>query len=937
MHNKRKNRRAHLQSRRNLEIILLSFTIFWIVGPLMAQNTKVLLQQADSLTQAEQYVASTSLLEELITNFPERKYDQSKAYLQISYNYMQLGLYDLATSNNKKSEKIRKKVAADELAENYMRYGSIALLKGDYERAFDYLFKAKESPVEDPQLYALINGYLGNTFAAIEDYENALIAYDEAQEILEIELGDDHPDVATTLYNKAKVYIATLERSAAQLALEQALQIELANGNRKGQSGQIYTAQAQVALLDENIDQALDLHQKALTTFKEIFGSPHKEISRSHLNIARIHLAQSDISKAKQHIQQAIINLSPGFKYSAFDYNPDLDAPILDQVLMVQALKLKAAAWLFDYSEEKQESYLKKALESAELGILFLEDHIDFLSGEVSMLQFLKKELDIFEEGIIAANELFQRTKDIDYGIKAFVISEKAKATILRRNVIPMIESGDHFATIRKMEAKSKQFIRTCRLELELNPDDEQKWFRLAEARSTHQRFLREVAKKNPEYHALRYQHAVVNPIRVQETIKEKELMLSYFLGEQSYFIFAISADNFQIYNLPNDYSNMGGKLAAAISEWSKISQKEPDSGVGVYSKLELKDIPIPSLEEAIEAYILAIKKVQKKPFALYSNMLYSKLINPVQALLKGKKELIIIPHKSLHLIPFEAFTQKSVEGKKIKYNKLDYLIKDFGIRYQHSATLYAARMLQVREASGNTNFLGIAPVFDPAIDSGYIWSSHDYVFDTSYQQATALRMTSPDGQRFAKLEYSENEVKQIATLYATGNKKSHINVHAEATEELFKKQAQDAKILHLATHSFANTANPKLSGIVFTQPTSDEAEEDGILYAPEIYGLGLNANLVVLSSCESGYGQLMAGEGSLSLSRAFLEAGAENVVSSLWRVYDNYTLQLMTAFYENALDGDPYPEALRAAKLRLIKNKAGMPKKWAGFILNGN
>lgn len=932
MYNKRNKVRAYFNS-----ILWVATGTLLYVSSLTAQNAKVLLSQADSLTQTEQYMASTKILEALIANFPERKYDQSKAHLQISYNYMQLGLYDLAESQNKKSEKIRKKVAADELAENYMRYGSIALLKGDYESAFDYLFNAKESPVEDPQLYALINGYLGNTFAAIQDYENALSAYDEAQEILEIELGDDHPDVATNLYNKAKVYIATLERNAAEQALERALEIELANGNRKAQSGQIYTAQAQVALLDEKPEKALALHEKALITFKEIFGSPHKEISRSHLNMARIHFAQSEISKAKQHIQQAIINLSPGFKYNAFDYNPTLEAPVLDQVLMVQALKLKAAAWLFDYSEEKQQSYLIKALESAELGIAFLEDHIDFLSGEVSMLQFLEKELDIFEEGIIAANELFQRTKDIDFGIKAFEISEQAKATILRRNIIPMIESGDHFSTIRKMEEKSKQFIRECALELELNPDNDQKWFRLAEARSTHLRFLKQVKKKNPEYYTLRYQHAVVNPIRLQETLSEKEIILSYFLGEQRYFIFAISADNFQIFNLPNDYSNKEGKLAAAISEWAKISKKEPDSGVGVYSKLELKEIPIPSLEESIESYLLAIKKVQKKPFALYSNVLYSKLINPVAALLKGKKKLIIIPHKSLHLTPFEAFTQKSMEDKKIKYNKLDYLIKDFEIRYQHSATLYATRILMESGATGSTNFLGIAPVFDPAIDSGYIWSSHNYVFDTSYQNATALRMTSPDGKQFAKLEYSENEVKQIANLYAAENKKSYINLHADASEELFKKQAKDARILHLATHSFANTANPKLSGIVFSQPTSKEAKDDGILYTPEIYGLDLNADLVVLSSCESGYGQLMAGEGSLSLSRAFLEAGAANVMSSLWKVYDSYTLQLMTAFYENALDGKTYPESLRAAKLKLIKNKAGMPKKWAGFILNGN
>ncbi|NJO90495.1 MAG: CHAT domain-containing protein [Chloroflexia bacterium] len=126
----------------------------------------------------------------------------------------------------------------------------------------------------------------------------------------------------------------------------------------------------------------------------------------------------------------------------------------------------------------------------------------------------------------------------------------------------------------------------------------------------------------------------------------------------------------------------------------------------------------------------------------------------------------------------------------------------------------------------------------------------------------------------------------------------------------------KDVKYIHVASHSFANDKFPSLSGIAFSQPdtcNNSKNANDGILYASETYNLDLsNAELLVLSSCKSGLGKLIQGEGFLSLSRGFLYSGVPNILFSLWNVNDEATKDLMVEFYMQILKGKPYAVALQ-------------------------
>ncbi|MEQ8535039.1 MAG: CHAT domain-containing protein, partial [Imperialibacter sp.] len=143
-------------------------------------------------------------------------------------------------------------------------------------------------------------------------------------------------------------------------------------------------------------------------------------------------------------------------------------------------------------------------------------------------------------------------------------------------------------------------------------------------------------------------------------------------------------------------------------------------------------------------------------------------------------------------------------------------------------------------------------------------------------------------------------------------------------------------KFLHFATHGMVNEAKPELSRI-FLSPGNDE---DGSLYSGEIYSLGINADLVNLSACETGLGKVTRGEGIIGLSRALMYAGAKNLIVSLWQVADASTASLMIEFYKQHLyhsDNNLFADDLRKAKLSLLNSENYKdPYYWAPFILVG-
>ncbi|HRI58597.1 MAG TPA: CHAT domain-containing protein [Saprospiraceae bacterium] len=292
---------------------------------------------------------------------------------------------------------------------------------------------------------------------------------------------------------------------------------------------------------------------------------------------------------------------------------------------------------------------------------------------------------------------------------------------------------------------------------------------------------------------------------------------------------------------------------------------------------------------------------------------LYEKLLSPIAASLP--KHLIIVPDGALSFLPFEALLT-ALTAVPTRWQDHAYLLKKHSISYALSATMLREMTVHPHLHEPTVPFYGFAPRYD----------GDTTLLANLFAGADLRKDLQP-------LPHSGEEVYKAAKLmggkYLTGKAASEAN---------FRAKAPEARILHLATHARANAKTGDYSFLVFADQ-KDSAENE-ILYARDIYNLQLNADLVVLSACETGLGELQSSEGVISLARAFAYAGAKSIVTSLWSVSDSKTKDLMIDFYKNLRKGMLKDDALRQAKLDFLKRNRGQaahPFYWAGFVGIGN
>jgi CHAT domain-containing protein len=281
------------------------------------------------------------------------------------------------------------------------------------------------------------------------------------------------------------------------------------------------------------------------------------------------------------------------------------------------------------------------------------------------------------------------------------------------------------------------------------------------------------------------------------------------------------------------------------------------------------------------------------------SARLYEMLLKPVERSLEGSQSLIIVPDGVLYYVPFEAL-QAAGSSR--------YLFERFPISYAPSATSLAA----FEQSS-------------PPAQQKMLLAFGDPVYARS--AATVQR-----GPGLAALPYTRDEVTGIASLFP--HHETAVYLGARASQESVKAEALDRyRYIHFATHGILDESHPSRSGLALTAGPSD----GGILKVDEITGLRIHADVVTLSACSTGLGELVSGEGMLGLVRSFLYAGASSVAVSLWNVNDAATATLMKEFYRNLSRSIPPREALGRAKMSLIHGDDALwhhPHFWAPFVL---
>ncbi len=274
---------------------------------------------------------------------------------------------------------------------------------------------------------------------------------------------------------------------------------------------------------------------------------------------------------------------------------------------------------------------------------------------------------------------------------------------------------------------------------------------------------------------------------------------------------------------------------------------------------------------------------------------LFTELLGPLRAELRGRSRVYLVPDGALWELPFAALQPKA--GR--------YLIEDSALTLAPS--LSALMAWRERKAP-------------PA-------SAHD-------RDLLAIGRSDFAGG-LPRLAGAESQARAVAALY--GSNRGEVLVGDDAREGEVKRALGHFRVLHFATHGVLEPASPLYSALLLA-PESADATEDGRLEARELLELDLPADLAVLAACDTARGRIAAGEGVIGLSWALSVAGVRNTVVSLWSVDAASTGDLLVEFQRRARDGESYADALRAAALsRLRDPRTRHPFYWAPFVLIGD
>jgi CHAT domain-containing protein/Tfp pilus assembly protein PilF len=845
----------------------------------------------------------------------EDQEDLSGTYGNIGEIYESRGDYQKALDYFVRSLDVRRTIAGEKNPEVAIAYNNIAAIymrQGDYDLSVEYYQKSlsimNEILESDNPSFGFRYNNIAMAYRSRGEFEKALEAGNRAKTIFVRKLGAKHPNVGGVVNNIGRTYSDMKHYDRALEAYKEALAIwEPKLGAKHPYVMQSYFNIGEAYGNLGNLDSAARWLRQSLNTRREILGEKNVKVAQSYSGLAVVAAKNGELYASLEYYQKAMIALVDDFNDSATTANPvtlksasdlDLLASLCGKAEVLERRASGAAAW----------TDLKASLKTFERASELVETIRHSLGAEGSKIQLGALAFNVNEGAIHVAHRLLEGTHDQEYAAVAFSFAERSKAGILWDAIAD--SKAKHFSGIPDslLERESTLNIDLAYNETQLQKEKEKRnradkakidrWENaLFDTRQRYTALIGQFEKEFPAYHALKQETSFASLSDVQQKVlDDKSALLEYVAGDTTVTILAVTRRHCLI-----KVVELHGSLASMVRRFRHAVQNIDDS--------EYVDV---------------------------ASTLYQQLVAPVLAELKGNRKIFIIPDGILNYLPFEALLTKPVHPSAIvDFSTLPYFLRQFEISYQLSAQL----LVEGTKKTGTGAFVGMAPVFvDKPAHAGPLYTAVvKSAVSSTAEQKPVLRSITVNGERFAELKESETEVKDILGLFQAHHRSGKVFLHEAAQEaELKSPDIQTFDFIHIASHGLMNEEDPELSGIVLSPPDTG-AKEDGVLYSGEIYNLRLNADLVVLSACESGLGAIAKGEGMLGLTRGFLYAGARNVVVSLWQVGDKSTANLMVQFYRNILEGRKYSAALRTAKLALITGKTyAHPLEWSPFVLTG-
>lgn len=330
---------------------------------------------------------------------------------------------------------------------------------------------------------------------------------------------------------------------------------------------------------------------------------------------------------------------------------------------------------------------------------------------------------------------------------------------------------------------------------------------------------------------------------------------------------------------------------------------------------IDLVELEPEGLPALLERYNLFITQMETEPFAQVSTALYRMLVEPLEPFLL-KPDLLIVSNQELFNVNFETLIKPSA---KLHPN---YLIYNYNISYLLSGT--TGVQFANSKNRGKQGLLAFAPGFSDNTKLNY---RNQHIGKQPLDEHYLHCVQQP---------FAVSVVNTVARLIPGEAYTDH-----RATEGKFKEIAHQFGIIHLGTHTEINPTSPLLSRLILSKDEPGApAENDGYLHAYEIYNLSLQAELAVLTACETGLSQQSNSRGVYSLSHGFAYAGCPSVLMSLWKIDEKTSSEIIESFYEYLARGESKSQALRLAKLKFLesaRSELTAPYFWSGLVLLGN
>jgi CHAT domain-containing protein len=429
---------------------------------------------------------------------------------------------------------------------------------------------------------------------------------------------------------------------------------------------------------------------------------------------------------------------------------------------------------------------------------------------------------------------------------------------------------------------------------------------RLQELRDSRDRIRRDAAKRANTVSDI----FASNPVtlrQVQDVLAPDDVLLEYSIGDQHIILWIITKEQ--------------ARYALISTEGEPILEE---------------------FRKTLQAPLIGSADISKH--VALGKQLYHALLGQADEYLKDKRRLVIAPDGPLYYLPFEALIEAGLTNASgVSLADVPYLIKRFRVFYVPAASVLVAQhsAAQKQKRAARLPLLAFGdPIYQEEDASKALETGSGRIANRSLR-----------GRNFDRLEFSGEEVRRIAGIWGIPSISEHLNLRERASvKRLRGLDLTQYRMVHFASHAILGDKIGVASqpALVLSQSVGNSGSEAGFLQFSDILELRLNADLVVLSACDTGLGKIHDGEGVVGLTRAFFYAGAASVVVSLWKVQDQSTALLMEKFYRYLRRGYDKAEALRHAKLELMNSTVELkatrrsqtlaaPFFWAPFILAGD